>query len=139
MNPIATISTSLFAIFVLGVSISSFADPGMDEFYKVEKNKSVFEKAKNSGQIQKGRDAMIGACDKAKAQNVKVDCECVKRVISDTSDEEFFYESMITIKIYKQTMEALKTKDQKKVEALKAEQANREGFPKILNTTCGMG
>jgi len=139
MNLNSNIVASFSLVFFLGFSLNSSAASEMETFYNNSKNKSVFEKAKKAGQIQKGKDAMIAACDKTKAKNPKANCDCVKRVINDTSDEEFFYESMLTIKIYKETMKAMKAGDEDRVKSLQAEQAKREGFPKILTTTCGMG
>jgi len=130
---------ALFALFAFYAG-TSFAESDMDKFYKIKLNADAFEKAKKAGEINKGREVMVTACKKAKnsKSKSKADCDCVKKVVDNTTDKEFFYESMLSIKIYKETMDALRSRDMKRVESIKARQAKRTGFPKMLAEKCGM-
>jgi len=138
MKHTSFLAISLFFSLALGFTSFAIADSEMDAFYKNGKNKSVFEKAKKDGQIKLGKDTMVTACEKSKVKNPKLDCECVKRVVNDTSDEEFFFESMVAIQFYRDSVAAQKAGDKDKLKALQTKQLNREGFQKILATTCGM-
>lgn len=110
----------------------------MATFYKSQQNVSAYEQAKKDGKLKAGKEGIVKGCMKFKKQNPKADCKCVSKVMKNVSDKAFFYETMLTIKIYKETLAAIRAKDNNKAAALKKQQHQRKGFTTTLETKCGL-
>ena len=118
------------ALLMFFISSAAFATEyaGMSEFYADERNKQAFNNAVAGGMMNKSREQMMVLCEKEKAKNKSMDCECIAKALNNTTDEEMFYESVTSYREYQERVQAAKDKDQEKLEQLKQKHAKRIGL-----------
>ncbi|WP_428606673.1 hypothetical protein [Sedimenticola sp.] len=127
------------ALIICSLAAPTLADsnPEMDKFFANEQNLKGFELATANGQMAKGREKMLSACRQAKQKKPALNCDCWQTEMDKISDKEFFFESVLAYRQYKERVQALQEKDKEKFERLKKAHAQRIGLSKRIDQTCG--
>ena len=123
----------LFLISSYGIAAEN---TGMSEFYADERNKQAFNNAVKGGMLAKSREQMMVLCEREKAKNESMDCECIDKALKTVTDEEMFYESVTSYREYQERVQAAKDNDQEKLEKLKQKHAKRIGLGQKIDKAC---
>ena len=116
------IITTLFLFIGYSPQIKALEAITIKDFFSIEENQKDFNISKSYGNIVKARKRLLDSCSDQK----DLDCNCFKREIEKTSDEELFYSSTLKYQQFIEEAEASQHKDQKKYIELKIKHAKQK-------------
>jgi len=136
------LSKNLWLIFLITIFTQSLSFAGttseMKKFFMEGENKRNFNLAVKNGLIQQQKERIFLMCTKETPQETGLDCSCLKKVITDVSDEEFYYETQLATRQYREEVRVSREYGQEKYEQLRKKHDQRIGLNNRVEDTCGI-